>query len=374
METKKIGTNSTNGYPELRNFINLPYNYTFIQERDLFNTLLNVYFKLTKKIHPFFQFLHLDIGLGKTKLKHYFNTISLSNKPWIITFETTLPRLGNAPKIFYNIAVKKLASKHCKKIIAISECTYNLQIKYLKKNYPNYLDTIKEKMIILHPPQDVLINNYEDKNLANNKIIFTIIGGDFFRKGGREILNVFDKLIPINGELHLNIVSSMFYGDYASQTTKEDYQKAIEIINKFPNNITHYKQLPNNKVLELLKNSHVGLLPTWGETYGYSVLESQATACPVITTNLRALPEINNNKIGWLIKVPKLSNGNGDISTFEKRKSFQEIIETELKQIIIEIINNKESIKEKGLKALESIKIKHNKKDNAKVLSEIYLK
>lgn len=54
-----------------------------------------------------------------------------------------------------------------------------------------------------------------------------------------------------------------------------------------------------------MKNSHVGLLQTWSDTYGYSVLEFQACACSVITTDLRALPEINNNEVGWLIELPK---------------------------------------------------------------------
>ena len=50
--------------------------------------------------------------------------------------------------------------------------------------------------------------------------------------------------------------------------------------------ITHYETLPNDYVLELMREQHVGLLPTWSDTYGYSVLEFQGIGVPVITTNV----------------------------------------------------------------------------------------
>jgi len=70
--------------------------------------------------------------------------------------------------------------------------------------------------------------------------------------------------------------------------------------------ITYYEYLPNNEILELMKYKiQVGMLPTRGDTYGYSVLEFQASGCPVISTDVRALLEINNEDCGWIINVPK---------------------------------------------------------------------
>ncbi len=65
--------------------------------------------------------------------------------------------------------------------------------------------------------------------------------------------------------------------------------------------------MPNQQVLELLKTCDVGLLPTYADTYGFSALEAQSAACPVISTDVRALPEINNTEVGWLINVPKMN-------------------------------------------------------------------
>ena len=375
MENIKIGTNQIN-YPEIRNFASLPYSkkIQFVKERDLFNTLLNVYFRFTGKVLPFLQFLHYDFGISKTKLKHFFNTISFSRRLWFVTFETTVPRLENSNPFWYNIAVKQLASKRCKKIIAISKCTYDLQLEFLNTYYPEYFDTIKSKMTIIYPPQKLSIKSYNEKNINEKNIIFTIVGSDFFRKGGREILLVFSKLIEEGLNIKLNIVSSLEYGDYATHTTLEDYNNAFKIINKYPMNITHYNTLKNDEVIELFKSSHIGLLPTWGETFGYSVLEAQASGCPVISTNLRALPEINNNDIGWLIEVPKNSDQNGLIDTVNARNIFSLTIQNQLEDIIKKILSNPAIIKQKAIKSLNNIKLNHNPKNVASFLENLYIK
>ncbi|MFH4294310.1 glycosyltransferase, partial [Acinetobacter baumannii] len=74
-------------------------------------------------------------------------------------------------------------------------------------------------------------------------------------------------------------------------------------------NIKIYSNVDNNKVIEMIREHHIGLFPTWADTFGYSVLEFQACGCPVISTDVRALSEINNNDIGWLINVDKNKYG-----------------------------------------------------------------
>ncbi|WP_373032375.1 glycosyltransferase family 4 protein [Sulfurovum sp.] len=368
---KIIGTNSLR-YPEIRNFAYPENKYVYKEERDLFSTLLNQYFRFSKKIHPVLQYLFLRPWKSNVSFRHFFNTISFNKMPWVVTFETTLPRLGNVPNSVYDLAINQLVSDNCKKIIALSQCTYDSQAEYVKNNYPQFEKLLTKKMIVLHPPQRSLINDYGEKQLSDHRIVFTLIGGDFFRKGGREILNVFNTLLPIYPHMELKIVSSMLFGDYASQTTEEDYVKAMRIINKYPENIEHYYNLPNEQVLELFKNTHIGLLPTWGDTYGYSVLEAQAAGCPTITTNLRALPEINNNDVGWIIDVPKLKNGNGQIETPAERDVFQNVIEKRLKEIIVSVIENPEIVKKKGIAALQRIKDEHNIENHYRVLQKVY--
>jgi glycosyltransferase involved in cell wall biosynthesis len=355
---KLIITNNPNGYAEKRNIFSR-YTANFVYKKDFFDLGLKIAHKLTQKgYHPFWKGLYYNPKDQKTECI-FFNTINLGKNPWRVYFETKLPRLGNVPNIFYDIAVKQLAKDNCKEIIAISQCAYDLQIDYLKSTYPKYYDVIKEKMVVKLPPQPLLIEDYSEKSLPEDKIVFSIVGADFFRKGGREILQVFNELIPKYPQLQLNIVSAMNYGDYATHTTIEDYNIAVKIIEKFPENIIHYKKLPNNEVLDLFKSTHVGLLPTWADSFGYSVLEAQAAGCPVITTDIRALPEINNNEIGWVIEVPKIKSKDANIDTNNERVIFSDCLEAEFQRIIIDIISSATTIKVRGGKCLTKIKLNH---------------
>ena len=365
-----LGTNHTD-YNRNRNIINLPFKKIEVKKvKDIFKIITHFYFKLFNKSHQLSLNSFNDFGLNKSDVNHFFNGISYSNTPWFVTFETSLPRYSNSSKFWIDKGVKRLAHSSCKTLIALSENAKQIQINYLKDKYPSSLDIISNKIQVLHPQQKLIVNKYSEKELNNNKIIFTLIGADFFRKGGLEVLRVFDKLKEEN--IDLNIISSMQFGDYASKATIEDLKIAKELI-KSNIKINHFNTLPNTEVLELLKNSHIGLLPTYADTYGYSVLESQASGCPVISTNIRALPEINNNNVGWVIEVPKDKNGNGILKTEEDREKFSSIIEKELYRIIKdEILPNKEIIKQKGKKSLERTNKYHNPKDIAEVLEGIY--
>lgn len=367
----KIINNNPQGYAELRN-INVFDEGSIKYVDDLFSFGNKIKHRLTGIGYNVF-YKGFFYSFRDQKLPcHFFNSINLGGNPWVVTFETTLPRLGDSPKFWYNIGVKKLAKCNCKKIIALSQCTFDRQIDFLKRMYPQYFNAIINKMVVMHPPQALLIEEYSQKALDPKSLVFTIVGTDFFRKGGREILNVFSELIPLFPQLKLNIVSSLHYDDYASKATILDYNKAVELIEKFPVNIFLYNGLPNIKVLDLLKKSHIGLLPSWGDTYGYSVLEAQASGCPVITTNLRSFPEINNNIIGWVLKMPLNNEMDGDINTLYKRKIFQEILEKKLKDTILEIVTNPGIIKEKGIASMNRIKEEHNPENYKKQLLKLY--
>jgi glycosyltransferase involved in cell wall biosynthesis len=328
---KTVYNNNPQGYAEVRNFV-APNKgiITYLRKRDLFQFLLSAHFFLTGKgYHPLFKGLFFNPFIRKNKEFQFFNTILIGRNPFEVTFETTLPRLGNAPKWLYKLAIKQLVKPNCKKIYALSQCAYNLQKEYLQNEWPKYSAKILAKMEVKLPYQEPIISDYSEKKLPPDQIVFTLVGADFFRKGGMEVLLAFDQLIPTHPQLQLNIVSTLNYGDYATNTTAEDQKAALQIIQKYPKNIHHFHSLPNSKVIELYKNSHVGLLPTWADSFGYSVLEAQAAGCPCITTNIRALPEINDGMIGWII----------DISHKQYNHSGKNYLSNEIKKTIIEIIN-----------------------------------
>ncbi len=368
---KIIGTNST-GYNQKRNFINLPFEkYEFKKVHDFFKIPNRFYYKLARKTNPGFNFSFFDLELNKCSHLHFFNTLSFSKKPWIVTFEDTLPRWGKIGKKAEMKGIKLLAGNPCKKVIAFSESAFNNQILKLNE-FPEYADLIKEKMLVLHPGQHLITQDYSEKYLTEDKVSFSFVGRDFFRKGGYEILKVFDNLLSKGAPIQLNIVSSLEYGDYASRSTQEELSGAISIISKHPLSIFHYPFLPNEEVIKLFKNSHIVLLPSYDETYGYVVLEAQAAGCPVITTDVRSFPEINNNQWGWIIEVPKRDTGKAYFNSVEHRNYLSKIIEKGLFEIIENILNDEGSIRSKGEKAIEQISLKHNLEEKAKILEKIY--
>jgi glycosyltransferase involved in cell wall biosynthesis len=172
--------------------------------------------------------------------------------------------------------------------------------------------------------------------------------------------------------VELNIVSKLNFGDYASRTTRADWIEANRIIRSFPGTIHHFTCLPNDAVTELLKRTHVGLLPSHGDPYGYSVLEAQACGCPVITTDIRAFPEINSGELGWLIPVPKNQLGYGLISTSEERARFSAILEEGLYRTITNTLQFPGGIREKGIRCLTRIKAYHDPAEKAREIERIY--
>ena len=139
-----------------------------------------------------------------------FNTIRIDGGPFVVFFETTLPRISKNQFLLAFLQKRALHSNNCLGMVAISECARDLQ---LVKHGAN------AKLSVLHPPQRVLANNGEDSRWNNlDPVRFCFVGRDFGRKGGVEILRAFDALDA--EDWHLTIVSSLSVDDYATQYTK----------------------------------------------------------------------------------------------------------------------------------------------------------
>lgn len=318
--------------------------------------------------HPIMKNIHYAPFQRKVDLFHFFNALSISNTPWITTFETSLPRWG-MDKFGLNL----IASDSCKKIVAMSSCAKDIMLKKIEEGFPEYLQIISDKVTVIHPSQSGNLNSWKEKGVnVSDKLIFTLTGNDFFRKGGAEVLRVFERLIEAGSNVELRIISNLKFGDYASQSSQSDQVWALQVISRYPDQIFHYQNIPNTEVLELLKSTHIGLLPTYADTYGYSVLEYQSLSCPVISTNIRALPEINSNEKGWVIEVPKDEYGEGLFREKEEREKLSKIIEEGLEKAIREIIADRSSISIKGEKALQGLKKKNDPEKNGEAYLEIY--
>lgn len=103
---------------------------------------------------------------------------------------------------------------------------------------------------------------------------------------------------------------------YGSIYDENYWNECLKIINKLPENIqVNYKgTVEKSKVKQTFVKYHFSFMPSKGENFGHSILESFMSGTPVITTSNTPWKELEQKNIGWDI----------DLSNPEK---FQQVIE-----------------------------------------------
>lgn len=367
-------------YSSDRNFLNLKHSQISFKRIYDFSLPHRVLRKMGIKYRFGFEkvfgnYFH-DFNMNRIDLVHLFNRTSLGDTPWVTTFETRIPYWKPESKFeqkwFHKNGVKSLESESCKKIIAISRNAYDLQLSFLQKKNAS-TDKIIDKMMVLHPAQKLIVQKWKEKKIhSDDTLNIIMVGHQFFIKGGKEILTVVDRLLNNNADINLTIVSRMKPDKDNIETTQEEIDFVNNIIKKHGNHINHFNLLPNEDVLELFKKSHLAILSSFSETYGFSVLEAQAAGCPVITTDIRAFPENNNDRCGWLINVPKYENGYARLSTKKEKNDYSKLLVNGLYNIISDILSDPSIIKKKGNRAIDRIRKNHDPGEKAKILYKIY--
>ncbi|WP_029991655.1 glycosyltransferase, partial [Tatumella ptyseos] len=305
-----------------------------------------------------------------------FNYIPITKKNWGVVFETTIPRMDSIADIHrlqdgeVDYSKRKdvykylslLSKDNCKFINTLSKSAFDIQNKMLS-SYPEFSDAIKNKIRIKHPPQRI---NLFDKKINNSETLnFIFVGNDFYRKGGAEVILAFDSLIS-DGVISPRNINLNIVGDINKKTNyvlggfqdNDDFFEGIEKIIIENDYINHYSRLKNEDLMLLVSHQDVGLLPTWGDTYGYSVLEMQSWLVPVISTSVRALPEINLPSN--IIDIP--TNSFGEIVIVSESHKFQvrESIVEQLKKKIMSCYNDRTSIIISGKISVLNLKNKHD--------------
>ena len=357
-------------YPELKNIVSLPFEDVRVLRTYSVTSLPNFFARhIFKKsgAHSFLNCFSWDMGLTKVDLFHFFNRISAPPRPWMVTFEHEVPRWNARSRM----GMRLLAGNSCGKVIALSDFAYDAQ-RQLLEEFPDLRDDIAAKMITLHPPQPVLIPDVAAKNLDPDRLSLVFIGRDFFREGGANVLSVFSRLIQEGHAVHLVIISAMNHGDYVTNASAADVHDALRVIRSLEHHITLRSEIADLHVADYLRDAHIGLLPTYDDTFGYSVLECQAAGTPVISTDVCALPEINNNDIGWLIRVPQGIDRRALFRTADERARLSRIIEEQLYETIKRIIADPAVIRNKATLAWERIRDHYAPEQRAAFLTSLY--
>ena len=353
------------GYPNTRLILDKVPGIEYVHSRSYAAAILRIAHKVKLPCKGVFKFgtsFNGGTSSDKVDLYHLFNQIGvgLCKRPFVTTFETSLPRCLNVGDYWWYKSIEAMTSSRCKRLIAFSECTREIQLR--AKKVPD----VSDRLTVLHPPQEVLTDAEDLKRRQDRKGVlkFFFVGRDFFRKGGGEALRALAR-IRKGYPVEVWAIGDFKHVDYASSWTTDSQEVTARLIETNKDWIHYAPSLPNERIIELMKTCDVGLLPTRADTYGYSVLEMQACGLPVITTDVRALPEINNEGCGWMIKGCGVRDGThtygeADYSSPEKLRELSEKIEEGVYKACAAIVSIPSSVREKAVRAVARIQRDHD--------------
>ena len=372
-----------NGYPIKRNILNKVHgcHYIVLRKNNNFfhtlSTIKNLIFK--KKMN--FEGKYFFYQKPKIDVLHLYNDINYSSQKWVASFETLVPRFNETKNDHQKTnpshqinrktekALQKISRDNCLGIISISQASADIQLELLK-NYPHLEKSVKNKLTVIHPAQNIIERDSEVIYQNTDVLQLIFIGTQFHLKGGVEMIEVLKKLRQ-EYQFKLTIVSAFKTDNYVTKVSEKEANETKELLQK-EDWIDIFENIPNEKVLELIKKSHVGLLPTWSDTYGFSVLEMQAAGVPVITTDIRALKEINNNDCGWLIHLPQNHLKQALYFTDQQKENLKITLKNQLDKILKSIFENPNLLLEKSRKSVKRIEEMHNPIKVSEKLKAIY--
>ena len=313
---------------------------------------------------------------------HTFNRVCLHDRNrWVATFEKTFPEyFSEENRIDFRLMKKQLPlilSDKCAALLPMSQWAYKYEIWLLSQFASREeISRIREKMTVLYPPQELFITREEisQKFADVQSVKFLYVGSQVKRKGGAEVLKAFRELSCIFSNFSLVFIGNLS-GNYNNFYLDEEEKKEIQNVIQHADWLEYHAKVTNEEVLKLAKQAHVGLLPSMGDTFGFSVLEMQASGCPVITTDRQALPEINNNRCGWILDTTGADLRHGDDFAHYTRhevESLSDIVLEQLIKTVSKILERPDELLGKAFNAAERVSKDHSPGGYCSVLKEYY--
>jgi len=217
-----------------------------------------------------------------------------------------------------------LMRENCKKVVLWSHAGYRTFSSYgrLHEN-----DPVRQKVTVIWPAVRRVPDQQVHQSRSGVRMLFT---GDFFRKGGVNVVDAFERARRRYPTLTLDVCcDERFDFNTPDAELRSTYLAKL----KSTPGITARGRVTRQELFEhLLPATDVYLLPTYAETFGMSILEAMAFGIPVIATNCFAIPEIIvDGESGLLI----------DISAFDVETMFRGYVVRQLPHDFREHVTNR---------------------------------
>lgn len=362
------------GYNVDRNITgSLPAGFRRIRPVDRARLATAVGYRLLHRLQPYDQFRFVRPYWPRVELFHFFNSVADVRVPWVCTFENELPRWEGVSDSVYRRGVSWMINAHCKRLLAFSRATLHVAQRRWEHRLPKDLvSALMAKAEVLLPPQEIFVS---DTNRPAHPVpTFAFVGRDFYRKGGLHMLEAFAQLWERGQRQWKAIVIGSLdaWGDYASQTTATDRERAIVILRMLSDNVIHQPAVPAKMVGEILRSADYYVLPTLADTFGYSVLEAQACGAMSITTNVRSLTEIVDDATGMIIELPL--DEYGDAHRITPAAALRHTLVSSLAEAIAASCDLSATARQRKVEAaLDNLRTRHSPSRHRARLREIYL-
>ncbi|MFH1663682.1 MAG: glycosyltransferase family 4 protein [archaeon] len=245
--------------------------------------------------YPFFPFINFVyypkklIEENSIELIYAFKVFPLNKIPWIADVEEF--HYLNAFYSFFhkndffsgkmhflakNIIKKGISNSYCKKIVPWSEYSKKTIVFFGGKK-------LEEKTTVCYPA----VNPSERKRKEKEKISLLFVATNPVYKGTEFVFPAFRELRK-KFDVELNC-----FGNFSEKTKKmfPEINFGFASAKDFSEKI-----LPENDIL---------LMPSLMESFGFTALQAFSSSIPVVSSDVMALPEINqDNKTGFLIRFP----------------------------------------------------------------------
>lgn len=282
------------------------YPWRFNSPRDSRHAITNRNFLALNKLSAKIEGITVlnPFPLESFDLVHAFNRIPLGTKPFLIGFESHLPRgFGIEHTAYFRWMCHILAGERCRGIIAISDYAKRQVLK--QHQGKPWVAALESKLIVRYPniPIPDIADSISLEPSAPIRMVF--VGNHFARKGGCVVIELAEMAQAAGIDLQIEIVSAGEVGrcSWVDPTRQGYFDDYLARLKQLPS-VRLHAGLPNHAVIEVVRHSHFLLLPTLSDSFGYSTIEAMANHTPCIATAQAALREfIADNQNGWLLPL-----------------------------------------------------------------------
>jgi glycosyltransferase involved in cell wall biosynthesis len=207
----------------------------------------------------------------------------------------------------------------------------------------------------------------------NRNDVNILFSGDFFRKGGVNVVDAFERArrthpsitltLCCDEKIDFNTPNARLRAEYLDRIRRAD---GIAMLGRVPR---------DRLVADILPKADVYLLPTYAEAFGMSILEAMAFGIPVIATNYFAIPEMLEHEVsGLLIDIRQFDCDRmfrgyvvGEIPS-----GFREYVTDRLFRHLCRLIESVDERKRIGMAALDVARTRFSFETRNRKMLEIY--